>query len=386
MGCSRLGTSEDKAAVQKEVAVAEARCVAPDCSGSEVRAAYDRGGMAAVRALQADKEAQLRAASSQAWNWGSPTPSANSWGSSPAPATHNTWSASPPVAPPASPPPRWSAESDYSGGGYMSNPGNAQSSSASGESSGWSPPVGSSPPPASSSPPVVSPPIVTPDARQETQRQESQRQEAARKEQATAHPDPVNYQLASPKSEWKDVPLTSLLAAANKPGDFQVQRTGNSLSIEGFLIDNRGADRSSQEKKLQDQVLRSAPADGQKWNAGHLIAHMFGGHGLDNLVLMLQRTNISYVGAVEKGISRELKGSDVYARVTVRLRPDGNPASIVHECYTIAGANAQANKLFEAETKLDWTPGQNLAEILKQVGQKWKDWVSEKVPEGAVIS
>ena len=63
VGCSRLGTSEDKVAVQKEVAVAEARCVAPDCTGSEVRAAYDRGGMAAVRALQAEKEAQLRAAS-----------------------------------------------------------------------------------------------------------------------------------------------------------------------------------------------------------------------------------------------------------------------------------------------------------------------------------
>ena len=56
MGCNRLGTAEDKEVVQKELAVAEAKCHAPDCSGAEVQAAFELGGMPAVLALQASKE------------------------------------------------------------------------------------------------------------------------------------------------------------------------------------------------------------------------------------------------------------------------------------------------------------------------------------------
>ncbi len=61
MGCTRLGTAEDKAAVEKQVQVAEAKCVAPDCTGAEVERAFELGGMPAVRALQAEKEAEARA-------------------------------------------------------------------------------------------------------------------------------------------------------------------------------------------------------------------------------------------------------------------------------------------------------------------------------------
>lgn len=65
MGCNRLGTEEDKAAVQKEVAIAEARCHAPDLSGNEVQLAFERGGMPAVLALQAAREAERRSAEMQ---------------------------------------------------------------------------------------------------------------------------------------------------------------------------------------------------------------------------------------------------------------------------------------------------------------------------------
>ena len=59
MACGRLGTGEDKVAVEKavEAAVTVARFAAPDLSGAEVRAAFERGGMSAVLALQAERAA-----------------------------------------------------------------------------------------------------------------------------------------------------------------------------------------------------------------------------------------------------------------------------------------------------------------------------------------
>lgn len=195
-----------------------------------------------------------------------------------------------------------------------------------------------------------------------------------------------------PRSDWAGISANSLAAGSRSSGDFVVGKTSNTVTIEGFLFDNRGSDRSSHERKLQAQVQQLAPDDGRQWDASHLVAHMFGGHGLDNLVPMLKRLNISYLGAVEKGFARELSTAEVYARVTVRFGSDGLPDAIIHECFTRAN-DREVNKVFEVKTKLNWDPYHDssgvsrptLAGYLERIGERWKDWVGHKMPKDAVV-
>jgi hypothetical protein len=66
LGCSRLGTAEDQKAVEKALEVAEAVCVAPDCSHAEVAAALQRGGMPEVHKVQFERQLQRQQAAAHA--------------------------------------------------------------------------------------------------------------------------------------------------------------------------------------------------------------------------------------------------------------------------------------------------------------------------------
>lgn len=292
MGCSRLGTGEDKAAVQKEIAVSEARCVAPDCTGSEVRAAYERGGMPAVRMLQAEKEAQLRAASFQAWNWGSPTTSINSWGSPPAPTTHNVWSASPPVSPPssswsgsswstspeASPLPPWSAGSGYSSGGVTSNPEPSQYGSLSGGSSGSvSPPAASTPSSFDSSVLPKSPPSPLP---------------PAAIDHRTALWQPEYWRgdrFVDPKAWNHESELVM----------YRDQANNRVLGVEGWLQQLPGSDLPTY-KPTRDQI-KGAFADDPSVHIAHCFAKCFGGPVYGNVEPFEGTANLA-ISVLEKEI------------------------------------------------------------------------------------
>ena len=308
MGCSRLGTGEDKAAVQKEIAVSEARCVAPDCTGSEVRAAYDRGGMPAVRALQAEKEAQLRAASFQAWNWGSPTPSVNSWGSSPASATNNTWSASPPVAPPssswstpvlsvsppASSPAPWPAGAGYSGGG----------------SSGWSPPPATVPPPAIVTP---SPPVITqqPTARSSVT-QEGGRGEVSQTPSASPQTGtgPTSFQPAN-SDDYGGITHSRTSHQSAKHGT--VVRETSTAIYEGLTTNPRKAAAAEDRRNLQE-FRKEHELKGTTDEAGHKLRLSWGiPLGSTPEAVASDRDNLSrQSAAVNRGANREVDGKDAW--------------------------------------------------------------------------
>lgn len=311
MGCNRLGTAEDKEVVQKELAVAEAKCHAPDCSGAEVQAAFERGGMPAVLALQASKEAnRLNALFNQQADHALRERFS----------TENTRLPNEQAAKEAerlSSNPIFNHQADqalrdhFAREDYMKESGQPTSESS-----------------------LPNPSLV------------------ASKQLQQTSPDQADNMLGEQSATSQEARELAERQSRLSSGQYETtfNTSGQVQSIEGWL-------------KKQPGEAPSTPIEEGK-DRGHLIGKQFGGSGdASNVIPMDPRINRSYINAFEGAVAREVaSGREVYMKVSVEYGGDGMASKISYHLFERQGSNVVNAGSMEIDPNktLDYTLKQGL--------------------------
>ena len=159
---------------------------------------------------------------------------------------------------------------------------------------------------------------------------------------------------------------------------------GRVVSVEGNIKAQNG-ERAQSEKTLQSQLQKEAPKDKQGksyYDASHIIAHELGGKGKDNLVLMPQGINRSYVRAVEKELKEQTTKHDKVDVKATLAWGDSNkvPEKIKYEAWGVNKQTGERTKIHDSSTKVNWFPQQTLAQTLKKsedIKQNTFQWASQ---------
>lgn len=178
-----------------------------------------------------------------------------------------------------------------------------------------------------------------------------------------------------------------LAAHDRDKGEFIVSQyddRGRVVVVEGWALPSSGK-RTNEERVLQND-LRTLAGDCQGLDASHIIAYSLGGRGSENLVLIPEKVNQSYLRPLEKDLSffAEKSGDDrgVYIRATLSWGDSKHvPESLRYEAFV--PKSDQMVKVHDSQQKTNWNYSEKtLGQILDNspYSQNTKQWVSE-IPE-----
>lgn len=170
-------------------------------------------------------------------------------------------------------------------------------------------------------------------------------------------------------------------------GNFIVSRyddQGRVVIIEGWALPSSGK-RTNEERTLQNE-LRTLAGDCQGLDASHIIAYSLGGRGSENLVLIPEKVNRSYLRPLEKDLIfyAEKSGDDrgVYIRATLSWGDSEHvPESLRYEAFV--PKSDQMVKVHDSQQKTSWSyKEKTLGQVLDNspYSQNTKQWVGE-IPE-----
>jgi len=198
--------------------------------------------------------------------------------------------------------------------------------------------------------------------------------------------------------DWKNIEKSELKAVDQPKGqfDFSKDEQGRVTCVEGWLK-KTNEPRSNEEKGFQKELQEKAPKDDKEkalYNSSHIVPHELGGKGKDNLVLMPERINKSFVRSIEQELGKQLESAPtdkgVYLKASLAWGESKTaPEKIRYEAF-VENTDGSLQKVHDSMTKINRDPNeikQTLAQTLKvgEVNQNTKQWSSQELPEDALL-
>ncbi|MEB3189908.1 MAG: DNA/RNA non-specific endonuclease [Snowella sp.] len=199
-------------------------------------------------------------------------------------------------------------------------------------------------------------------------------------------------------SDWKNVDKSELKAIDQPKGQFNISKDekGRVTCVEGWLK-KTDEPRSNEEKGFQKELQEKAPKDNEGkalYNSSHIVPHELGGKGEDNLVLMPERINKSFVRSIEQDLNTQLETAPTDQGCYVKASLDWGesdtiPDKIRYEAF-VQNSDNSLQKVHDSMTKIDRPSNeinQTLAQILKEgeIEQNTKQWSSQERPKNILL-
>lgn len=199
-------------------------------------------------------------------------------------------------------------------------------------------------------------------------------------------------------SDWKNIDKSELKVIDQPKGqfDFSKDEQGRVTCVEGWLK-KTNEPRSNEEKGFQKKLQEKAPKDDKEkalYNSSHIVPHELGGKGKDNLVLMPERINKSFVRSIEQELGKQLESAPtdkgVYLKASLAWGESKTaPEKIRYEAF-VENTDGSLQKVHDSMTKINRDPNdikQTLAHTLKvgEANQNTKQWSSQELPEDALL-
>jgi hypothetical protein len=184
-------------------------------------------------------------------------------------------------------------------------------------------------------------------------------------------------------------PLGSLAAYERDKGEFIVSRyddQGRVEVLEGWAMPTSGA-RTKEESAFQKD-LRELAADSKGLDASHIIAYSLGGRGKENLILVPEKVNQSFLRALEKDLSFFAEKSPDDRGLYIRAELTWGESKYVPESLHYEAYLPKSDSMVKVHDSWQKTNWSNEEKTLKQIldnsnySQNTRQWVCETPDNG----